>query len=198
MIKLNKPVIVEGKYDKITLENVIDGIIISTDGFGIFKNKEKCQLIRRLAKKNGVIIMTDSDSAGSVIRGYLKKIIGDAPIINVYVPYLKGKEKRKSTPSKEGVLGVEGMSPQILREALNKCGVFEEKITTTPITKNDLFAAGLSGLDNSREKRKSFLSFNDLPPNLSSSAMLDALNALYNLDEFKENVRLWQNSLHKN
>ena len=111
LIRLDRPVIVEGKYDKIALKNIVDALIITTDGFGIFKNKEKCDLIRHLARKNGVIILTDSDSAGAIIRSYIKKIVSDCEIINVYVPELRGKEKRKAKPSKSGLIGVEGMSP---------------------------------------------------------------------------------------
>ena len=120
LIRLKQAVIVEGKYDKIALENVIDAVIIPTNGFGIFKDSEKRDIIRNLAKKNGIIVMTDSDSAGAVIRAYIKKIAAGAVITNVYVPSLHGKEKRKSKPSAEGILGVEGMSPEIIEEALKR------------------------------------------------------------------------------
>lgn len=194
MIKLKQPVIVEGKYDKITLENVIDALIIPTNGFGIFKDREKCAMIRSIAKKSGVIIMTDSDSAGAVIRSYLKKIIGDSEIINVYVPQLKGKEKRKSAGSKEGFLGVEGMTPQIIEEALKKSGVFCVKDETLrKITKADMFRYGLSGGNDSREKRKSFLKYLSLPDNLSSSAMLDVINNMFTAEELEDKIALWSN-----
>ena len=155
MIKIKKPIIVEGKYDKITLENTVDALIIPTNGFGIFKDKEKCRLIRLLAEKNGgIIVMTDSDSAGSVIRAYLKNIVGKQPIINVYVPCLKGKEKRKAQVSKEGLLGVEGMNKQTILEALKRSGVTEEITTERKvITKTDLFSLGLSGTEKSGENR---------------------------------------------
>ena len=181
MISLDRPVIVEGKYDKITLENVIDTLIIATDGFRIFKDKEKCAMIRKVAEKNGIIIMTDSDSAGALIRSYIKKIVGSAEIINVYVPCLKGKEKRKSTPSKEGFLGVEGMKCDVILESLERSGVFAAK-TAAPsrkITKNDMFLLGFSGNENSSEKRKALLKKLNLPESLSSSAMLDVLNNLF-------------------
>ncbi len=186
MIKLKQPVIVEGKYDKITLENVIDALIITTDGFGIFKNKEKCDMIRRLAQKNGIIVMTDSDSAGSMIRAYIKKIVGNCEIINVYVPVLQGKEKRKNAPSKEGVLGVEGMKADIIYSALEKSGVTGTKLpkNARKITKTDLFCFGLSGGENSSEKRKELLKTLSLPQNLSPNAMLDILNTLYTYEEF--------------
>ena len=193
LIKLKQPVIVEGKYDKITLENVIDALIIPTNGFGIFKDREKCAMIRSLAKKNGVIVLTDSDGAGAVIRSYLKKIIGDSEIINVYVPQLKGKEKRKSAGSKEGLLGVEGMTPEIIEEAFKKSGVFCTKAETVKkITKADMFKYGLSGCKDSGEKRKSFLKFLSLPENLSSSAMLDVMNNMFTESEFEEKITLWR------
>ena len=188
MISLKKPVIVEGKYDKITLENVIDTLIIATDGFRIFKDKEKCEMIRRLAQKDGIIIMTDSDSAGSLIRSYIKKIVGECEIINVYVPTLKGKEKRKTVPSKEGFLGVEGMRAEVIRQSLEKSGVFSEDRDKRgrKITKNDMFLFGFSGNENSSEKRKELLKKLELPESLSSSAMLDVLNNLYSYEEFCE------------
>lgn len=193
MIKLKQPVIVEGKYDKITLENVIDALIIPTNGFGIFKDRERCAMIRSLAKKSGVIIMTDSDGAGAVIRSYLKKIIGDSEIINVYVPQLKGKEKRKSAGSKEGFLGVEGMTPEIIEEALKKSGVFCVKDETLrKITKADMFKYGLSGGNDSSEKRKSFLRYLSLPDNLSSSAMLDVMNNMFTAEELEDKIALWR------
>lgn len=195
MIKLKQPVIVEGKYDKITLENVIDALIIPTNGFGIFKDREKCAMIRSLAKKNGVIIMTDSDSAGAVIRSYLKKIIGDSEIINVYVPQLKGKEKRKASGSKEGFLGVEGMTPQIIEEALKKSGVFCDKgKALKKITRADMFKYGLSGGKDSAEKRKSFLKYLSLPESLSSCAMLDVINNMFTAEELDEKIAHWRNS----
>ena len=169
---------------------MVDALIITTDGFGIFKDKEKCDLIRKVSA-NGVIVMTDSDSAGSVIRAYLKKIVGEHPIINVYVPCLKGKEKRKSTSSKEGLLGVEGMSPEIIREALKKSGVREgkERKIDKRITKNDMFLFGFSGMENSTLKRKALLKKLELPENLTSSALLDVINNLYTYEEFSEVIK---------
>lgn len=192
LIKLDRPVIVEGKYDKITLSNVIDALIIPTNGFGIFKDREKCALIRTLARHKGIIVITDSDSAGAVIRAYLKKIVGEAQIINVYIPQLKGREKRKRTPSKEGLLGLEGMSPEIIENALNKCGVFSVKSENKrKITKADMFVCGLSGGENSADKRKSFLKYLDFPQNLSSSALLDLINNIYSYEEFCEKAAQW-------
>ena len=193
MIKLDRPVIVEGKYDKITLENIVDTLIITTDGFGIFKNKEKCDLIRQLARKNGLIIMTDSDSAGAVIRSYIKKIVSDCEIINVYVPELSGKEKRKDKPSKAGLLGVEGMTPEIIENALKKSGVFSVKTEERrKITKADMFAFGLSGREDSKERRKNFLKYLGLPQTLSSSAMLDVLNNMLTFEEFTKKAETFK------
>ena len=169
MLKLAQPIIVEGKYDKITLENVVDALIIPTDGFSVFKDKEKCKLIRTLAQKFGVIVITDSDSAGNMIRAHIKNIVGDSEIINVYVPQIKGKEKRKVKPGKEGVLGVEGMTPEILISAFEKSGVTGKSVEkkTEKITKTDLFERGLSGCENSAERRQELLKKLELPQNLS-------------------------------
>lgn len=186
MIKLNMPIIVEGKYDKITLENVVDTLIISTDGFRIFKNKEMCDLIRTLAKTKGIIIMTDSDGAGQVIRNYIKNIASDGKIINVYVPQLKGKEKRKNAPSKEGFLGVEGLQKSVLEETLFKFGITEaiEMENVKKITKADFYELGFSGGENSAENRKKLISALKLPQTLSSTALLDVVNTLYTFEEF--------------
>lgn len=186
MIKLKMPIIVEGKYDKITLSNVVDTLIISTDGFRIFKNKEMCDLIRTLSQKDGIIVMTDSDSAGNVIRNHIKNIASSGKIINIYVPQLKGKEKRKSAPSKEGFLGVEGISKEILLETFKKYGITGEQVEADirKITKTDLFELGLSGGENSTLYREKLLLKLNLPKNLSSKAMLDVLNVLFTYEEF--------------
>lgn len=202
MIKLSFPLIVEGKYDKITLENAVETLIITTNGFSVFKDKEKCRLIKSVAEKcGGIIVMTDSDNAGNMIRAYLKNIIGDkAQIINVYVPSIKGKEKRKPKASKEGVLGVEGMGKQIIIDALKKSGVdgsYSEK-KGKRITKTDMFLFGLSGCEDASEKRKNFLNFLELPQNLSSSAALDIFNTYFSYEEFGEMVKKWQKLQTKN
>ena len=190
MIKLNMPIIVEGKYDKITLENVVDTLIITTNGFRIFKDKQKCELIRMFAKRQGIIVLTDSDSAGNMIRAHIKNIVAGGKIINVYVPQLKGKEKRKSSLSKEGFLGVEGLSKQVLIEALEKSGVtdFKTEKPTVKITKTDMFSNGLSGTENATENRKILLNFLNLPDNLSANATLDVLNTLLSKEEFEKAV----------
>ncbi|MBQ8267799.1 MAG: DUF4093 domain-containing protein, partial [Clostridia bacterium] len=154
MIRLSQAVIVEGKYDKITLENIIDATIIATNGFAIFKDTEKRELIRLLAQKHGIVVITDSDSAGAVIRSHLKQICHEGSIVNVYVPQLVGKEKRKNKSSKEGFLGVEGMSQQILIDALARSGITGSDIVTKSvrkITKTDMYALGLSGRENSAQ-----------------------------------------------
>ena len=186
LIKLDIPIIVEGKYDKIALDNVVDGLIIPTNGFRIFKDKEKRDMIRSLAQKKGIIIMTDSDSAGSLIRSHLKSIVGEDKIINVYVPCLKGKERRKNTPSKEGFLGVEGIPKEALIDALKKSGITGKEVIKREreITKLHLFECGLSGTKDSSENRRLLLEHLNLPLNLSPNAMLDVLNNIFSLEEF--------------
>ena len=200
MIKLKMPVIVEGKYDKITLENVVDTLIISTNGFRIFKDKEKCALIRTFAQREGVIVLTDSDSAGNVIRNYIKNIAADGKVFNMYVPQLKGKERRKSVPSKEGFLGVEGISGQVLEKAFLQSGVTELKSVENkePITKTDMFLYGLSGTENAQSNRKKLLKYLSLPENLSANALLDVVNTLFTKAEFEKAVEECLNPLDKN
>lgn len=201
MIKLKYPVIVEGKYDKITLENIVETLIISTNGFGIFKDHEKCALIKGLAEKcGGVIVLTDSDNAGNMIRAHLKNIIGSsAEIINVYVPCIKGKEKRKSKASKEGFLGVEGMQKEVILSALNKSGLLSQEKSDDgrKITKTDMFLFGLSGKADSAIKRKQLLEYLGLPQNLSSNAALDIFNTYFSYTEFSEVIKKWQNGQTK-
>ena len=200
MIKLKMPLIVEGKYDKITLENVVDTLIIPTNGFSIFKDRQKCELIKTFAYRNGIIVLTDSDSAGNMIRAHIKNIVKDGKIINVYVPQLKGKEKRKSAPSKEGFLGVEGISKELLEQAFLKSGVlFDSNVQKgKKITKTDMFLNGLSGGTNSANKRKELLKYLNLPDNLSANAMLDILNTLLSYEEFEKAVSECQKNQIKN
>ncbi len=188
MIKLKRAVVVEGKYDKIKLNAVLDAVIIKTDGFGVFKDKEKQKLIRKLAETTGIVILTDSDSAGFVIRNFIKSIAPNGDIINAYIPDIFGKEKRKTQSSKEGKLGVEGIPVDILKTALEKAGVFCEKTEDTEkrkITKTDLFEDGFSGTQNSKDKRKALLKQLDLPEKLTTNALLDILNSLMTYDEYK-------------
>lgn len=195
MIKLNQAVIVEGKYDKITLGNIIDATIIPTNGFRIFKDKEKCELIRRIAKTRGIVVITDSDSAGALIRSHLKNICAGARITNVYVPQLSGKERRKAKPSKQGYLGVEGLSPDIIKQALARSGITEDSERNTAektLTKADFYALGLSGRTDSAALRESLAEYLELPKGMSSSAFLDAVNAVYGAEEFIRAVQLWR------
>lgn len=188
MITLKQTVVVEGKYDKIKLSNLLDADIVTTDGFGIFKNKEKLDMLRRMAEKNGIIILTDSDSAGFLIRNHLCGSIPERYITNVFIPEIKGKERRKTEPSAEGLLGVEGVNEQIITDALKKAGIdllgTGERKAKERITKADLFAAGLSGGEGSREKRADLLRSLGLPAGMSPSQLLTALNSLYGREEF--------------
>jgi len=188
MIHVNEVIVVEGRYDKNTLSQIVDGTIIETEGFGIFSDKQKLALFRRLAETRGLVVLTDSDGAGFVIRNYLKGAIDPKYVKHAYIPDILGKEKRKSSPSKEGKLGVEGMSREIIVSALTRAGVsFDEALSqdkTELITKTDLFELGLSGGKGSSEKRQELLTKLRLPSKLSPNAMLDVLNALMTRDEF--------------
>ncbi len=182
MIKTDKVIIVEGKHDKIKLQSIIDGIIITTDGFGVISNSEKRGLIKRLAEKNGVIILTDSDAAGFKIRGFLNGILPKEKVQNLYIPDIMGKERRKSTPSKEGLLGVEGMDKAILEEILSSVSEKEKKGEI--ITPKDLYFLGLSGGTNSGEKRKKLLKKLGLPSHLSSKRFCEIVSYIYEREEF--------------
>lgn len=197
LIKLKQAVIVEGKYDKITLENIVDTTIIATNGFSIFNDKEKRKLIRLLAEKNGIIVMTDSDSAGAVIRSHLKQICPNESITNVYIPQLIGKERRKDKRSKEGFLGVEGMTQETILEALKKSGIIGNTVVkknNKKISKTLLFQFGLSGGDNSSFLRDDLARYLNLPQGISANAFLDCLNAIYEYDDFIKAVNLWLKS----
>lgn len=194
MIKINAAVIVEGKYDKIKLENIIDALIIPTDGFRIFKNAEKRNMIKLLAEKNGIVVITDSDSAGNLIRNHLKGFVPADKIINVYLPQVEGKESRKQKKSAEGFLGVEGTDDSVILKALSRAGVTGEKaeIVGRRLTKSDFYALGISGGDNSRILRENLLVFLGLPQNLSANALLDVANSLYGYEKFTEVVNKWK------
>lgn len=189
MIKINEAVIVEGKYDKIKLSGILDTVIIETDGFAIFKDKEKQRLIRFLSEKRGIVILTDSDSAGFKIRSFIKGITNSENIKNVYIPDIYGKEKRKTEFSKEGKLGVEGMEVHIIIEALKKAGVIyseNEKKTGREITHTDFFEDGISGGANSSLIRKTFAKELGLPEKISSSALLKIINSYMTYEEYKQ------------
>lgn len=195
LIKLKQAVIVEGKYDKITLENLLDATIITTNGFRIFRDEEKRQLIRILAQKNGLVVITDSDSAGTVIRSHLKQICPEGSITNVYIPQLFGKEKRKNKPSKEGLLGLEGMTQDVILSALQRSGITGDTIQEKrgkEISKTILFELGLSGGKNSSFLRDSLAGYLQLPKGMSCNAFLDCINAIYEYNEFIVAVKLWQ------
>lgn len=192
MIKVKQAVIVEGKYDKIKLSSVIDGLIITTDGFSIFKNKEKLALIRQLAENQGIIILTDSDSAGFKIRNYIKGCTQKGKITNIYIPDIFGKEKRKAVPSKEGKLGVEGIPVNVLKEAFEKAGIISEstkKKRRDEITRIMLYDDMLMGREGSEEKRKKLLKKLSLPEMMSVSGLLDVLNSMYSLEEYKNALK---------
>lgn len=197
MIKIKEAVIVEGKYDKIKLSGILDTVIVETDGFAVFKDKEKQHLIRFLAEKRGIIIMTDSDSAGFKIRSFLKGIIKNDNVKNVYIPDIYGKEKRKNEMSKEGKLGVEGMETKIIMTALEKAGVLYDensKKEGKEITHTDFFEDGISGGENSSQIRKAFAKQLGLPELISSSALLKIINSYMTYEEYKEVINsMWIN-----
>ena len=185
MIRIKETIVVEGKYDKNKLSSLVDGVIIETNGFGIFKDKKRLAMIRRLAEKNGLVILTDSDGAGFLIRGKLCSCIRPELIKNAYIPDILGKEKRKSTPSKEGKLGVEGMELETLRKALLRAGVTVEGRAErrSTLTKVDFYELGLSGRENSAGKRTALLQRLELPEHLSPNGLLQALSVLYTREE---------------
>ena len=192
MIKINLPIIVEGKYDKIKLSSFIDATIIPTNGFGIFKDKEKQKLIRFLAENKGIIIMTDSDSAGFKIRSFIQNITKSENIKNVFMPDIYGKEKRKTEASKEGKLGVEGIKKEIILDALEKAGVFcdeSQRNNAVEITHTDFFEDNVSGGENSSLIRKALAKEMDLPERISSSSLLKLINSYMTYDEYKNAVQ---------
>ena len=186
MLKIKEAIVVEGRYDKNTLSQIVDAPILETGGFGIFKDKKQMELLRKVARARGLIVFTDSDGAGFVIRNHLKSAIDGRFLKHAYIPDIPGKERRKSAPGKEGKLGVEGMSREIILEALRKAGATiegEEIPARNGITKQDLMELGLSGGANSAENRQKLLRKLDLPEHMSANAMLQALNLLYSLEE---------------
>lgn len=184
-IKLSQAVIVEGKYDKIKLSNILDAFIIETNGFGIFKDKEKLSFIKKLARERGIIILTDSDHAGFMIRNYISSGVPKEQIINVYIPDIFGKEKRKIEPSKEGKLGVEGMSSQVILRALDRAGVTSAKsLCENPVTTVDFYDLGLTGGVGSKAKRKALCSALDLPEFLSVGSLISCINNAMTKEDF--------------
>lgn len=191
-LKVKEAIIVEGKYDKIKLSSLIDGTIIETNGFQIFKDKKQMAMIRQLAETRGILVLTDSDAAGFVIRNYLTGAIPKEQIRHAYVPDIFGKERRKDQPSKEGKLGVEGIPKEVLLEALQRAGVLCDESDSEKekrlITKTDLFEVGLSGGENSAQKRKKLLQTLDLPEHLAPNSLVKVLNSLMDYERFCEVV----------
>ncbi len=192
MIRVKEAVIVEGRYDKIKLSSVIDGLIIETGGFRIFKDKEQLAMIRRLAETRGILILTDSDSAGFMIRNYLAGAIDPAKIKHAYIPDVLGKEKRKEKPSKEGKLGVEGVPADTILAALERAGVICEDPqpqNLRVITKTDLYELGLSGREDSARRRKAFLNKLGLPEHLAVNPLVKVLNSMMTYEELCQTMK---------
>lgn len=186
MLKIKEVIIVEGNYDKSKLASLVDATIVVTDGFMIYKDKKKCDMIKNLAQKNGAIIFTDSDSAGFKIRNYLKNKLVGCKVRHAYIPDIVGKEKRKNHHSKEGFLGVEGVGDEIIIKALENAGFeLREKDDSVKITKTDFYNDGLTGCDDSSTRREEFKKILGLPKHLSVNMLIDVLNNLYGYDEYK-------------
>lgn len=187
MHRVYEVIVVEGKYDKNTLSQVVDAVIIETNGFGVFNNREKQQLLRKLAEKRGLIVMTDPDGAGLVIRNFVKSCVDPKLLKHAYIPEVFGRERRKSKESREGKLGVEGMSAEIIMQALRRCGATidgEATAASGGITMADMYAKQLAGKPDSASKRANFLASMDLPQKMTAQALLPVLNALMSREEF--------------
>lgn len=187
MLRIREAIVVEGRYDKNTLSQVVDTVILETAGFGVFHNDELLALLRRLAERQGLIILTDSDGAGFLIRNHLKGALPQDRVKHAYIPDIAGKERRKRAPGKEGKLGVEGMPPEVLLEALRRAGAQAEDSPEPPdpITKTDLYLAGLSGGADSAARRRALQQELGLPEHLGSAGLLQALNLLMTREEFQ-------------
>ena len=184
MIRIREAIVVEGRYDKIALEAVVDTAVFTTEGFGIFRDAEKMALLRSVAEKRGLIVLTDPDGAGLVIRNRLRACIDAKYLRHAYIPDIPGRERRKSAPSRAGTLGVEGMSPEMLLAALERCGATPDERPSDPVAKADLYALGLAGAPGASGKRLAVQRALGLPANLSSNALLEAVNALWTREEF--------------
>lgn len=192
MVKIKEAIVVEGRYDKNTLSQIVDTTILETAGFGIFKDKQRMALLRRVAQKRGLIVFTDSDGAGFVIRNHIKSAIPAQYLKHAYIPDILGKEKRKAAPGKEGKLGVEGMTREVILQALKNAGATMEDGQDKPadaITKQDLMELGLSGGPDAASNRKKLLKELNLPEHMSANAMLQALNLLYTREELEKIVK---------
>ena len=193
MIKIKEAIVVEGRYDKNTLSQTVDTTIFETGGFQIFKDRQRMDLLRRVARKRGLIVFTDSDGAGFVIRGRIKSAIPGQYLKHAYIPDVYGKERRKASAGKEGKLGVEGMTREVIVEALRRSGATIQGAQAQPsahITKADLVELGLSGGPDAGKLRLALLKKLDLPAHMSANAMLQALDLLYSLEELRELVRM--------
>lgn len=191
MVKIKEAILVEGRYDKNTLSQIVDAPILETSGFGIFKDKKQLALLRQVAQKRGLIVFTDSDGAGFVIRSHIKSAIPGKYLKHAYIPDVYGKERRKSAPGKEGKLGVEGMTPEVILESLRRAGATiegEEGASRGAITKQDLMELGLSGGPDASARRLALLKKLELPEHMSANTMLQALNLLYSLEELTNMV----------
>ena len=189
MVKIREAIVVEGRYDKNTLSQIVDAPILETSGFGIMKDKEQLELLKQVAAKRGLIVFTDSDGAGFVIRNFLKGHIPPQRLKHAYIPDIPGKERRKAKPGKEGLLGVEGMTPELILQALSRAGATiddEVSAQTGQITKQDMMQLGLSGGPNSQEKRKILVKHLALPAHISANALLQALNLLMTLPQLRQ------------
>ena len=188
MVKIKEAIVVEGRYDKNTLSQIVDAPIFQTNGFSVMNDKDQLSLLRRVAQVRGLIVFTDSDGAGFVIRNYLKGAIPAEHLRHAYIPDIFGKEKRKAAPGKEGKLGVEGMTPEVILQCLQRAGATiadaEASCAPAQITKLDMFNTGLSGGPNSKQRRLALLKLLQLPEHMSSNAMLEALNLLCTKEEF--------------
>ena len=197
MLKIREAIVVEGRYDKNTLAQIVDAPILETKGFGLFKDPKQLELLRSVAKKRGLIVLTDSDGAGFVIRNHIKSAIPAKYLKHAYIPDVAGKEKRKAAPGKEGKLGVEGMSPEVLLAALKNAGATIEGESMArendQITKQNFVEFGLSGGLNASERRKRLQNRLHLPEHMSANALLQALNLLLSREELAEIVREWDN-----
>ena len=188
MIHTDRVLIVEGKYDAVRLAHLTDAMILLTDGFGIYKDKQRQQLFRALAQKNGLILLTDSDAAGFRIRNYITNMVGAENVVQAYVPAIHGKEKRKAQPGKEGLLGVEGVDDALVRQALldalgAEAGAAPVRPEGRQITYTDLYDWGLSGTAGSAERKTKLLNALGLPPRLSKKELVEALNRLYSFEQ---------------
>lgn len=187
-LRINEVVVVEGRYDKIRLSSLLDAVIITTEGFGVFKDKEKQRLLRRLAAERGLLLLTDSDSAGFVIRSFLRGCIPKEQLKHAYIPRLEGKERRKTESSKEGLLGVEGMDTEVLLDALMRAGVVpteQEKKEPARITKQRLLEDGFVGGENSASRRAELARLLELPETLTANALLEAINIVCTREDYE-------------